>query len=212
MRKVLVFYLIILMSIPALPGAAFGEQEGSDTPKRSQKEMKRQASFKEKVEFLGTGAQIAVTLRGGSADVQYEGEIDEISADSFKLKRKNSSLLVPYMYSQLGSLHLRQVSYKTEGQPDPLQVRRVAYEVGIGKKAEVELTDLKRFSGTIRSFETEAFVINSHGNSQHVKFSDVKRIEKGHMSAAAKITLIAVGIGVAVVVITGIALALSMEN
>jgi hypothetical protein len=101
--------------------------------------------------------------------------------------------LMQYQYSQLESLHLRQASYKTKGQPDPVQVRRVAYEVGVGNKAKVELADLRRFSGTIESFEEEAFVINVNGNPQPVKFSDAQKIEKSHM-AAWKIALLVVGI------------------
>jgi hypothetical protein len=208
MRKMLVFCLIVLMGMPATPGTAFGGQEGSDTPKRSQKELQRQASFREKVEFLGTGAQIRVTVRGNAADVQSEGEIDEISADGFKLKRKDSSLLM-CNYSQLESLHLRQGSYKTGGQPDPVQVRRVACEVGIGNKAEVQLTDLKRFSGTIQSLEKEAFVIHVKGNPETVKFSDVQKIEESHMQAWSK-ALLGVGIGVGICV--GVILAIGFAT
>jgi hypothetical protein len=191
MRRMLVFCMIVLMSLPAIPGTAFGEQERSIAPKRSQKELQRQASLREKAEFFGPGAQIRITLRGGSSAAdQGEGEIDEISESSFKLKTKESGLLM-YEYRQLESLHLKQVSYKSIGQPDPVQVRRVAYELGIGNKVNLDLIDLKRFSGIIQSFEKESFVVASNKNPVSVQYGEVKAIDKMKFPAWGKVAIVA---------------------
>jgi hypothetical protein len=202
MRKALAFLLMALMSLPAMSSTSADLPE----PGQSEKELKRQASFREKVESFGSGASIRVVMRGSSAKVEHRGEIDEISADSFKLRTKDHNL--PIRYDQVEALSLKQCIYKAAGQPDPVQARRVAYDIGIGNKAKGELTTLKRFSGTIKSMEKEDFVINANGNLQTVKFSDVKRIEKGQMPAWGK-ALLVVGIVVAVVlVLTGIGVAL----
>jgi ribosome maturation factor RimP len=202
MRKAIALLLMLLMNLPAMSGTNAGLPE----PAQSEKELKRQALFREKVESFGSGAAIRVVMRGSSAKAEYVGEIDEISADNFKLKTKDHNLTV--RYDQVEMLSLKQRSYKTGGQPDPVQVRRVACDIGIGNKAKGELTTLKRFSGTIQSMEKEDFVINANGNLQTIKFNDVKRIEKGQMPAWGK-ALLFVGIAVAVVVVlTGVGVAL----
>jgi ribosome maturation factor RimP len=202
MRKALVFLLMALMNLPAMSGTSAYLPE----PAQSEKELKKQALFREKVESFGSGAAIRVVMRGSSAKAEYKGEIDEISTDNFKLRTKDHNLQI--RYDQVEVLSLQQCIYKTAGQPDPVQARRVAYDIGIGNKAKGELTTLKRFSGTIQSMEKEDFVINANGNLQTVKFSDVKRIEKGQMPSWGKALLI-VGIVVTVVVVlTGIGVAL----
>jgi hypothetical protein len=192
MRRALVLSLMIFVSvIPVLPGSTGSvifEQSGGDVPKQSTKELKRQAALSEKVELMGLGAQIRVVMRG-SANLTYEGAIDEIAADSFKLKMKDQTL--PIQYGQVEVLSLRARAYKTRGQPDPVQVRQVVADMGVGENAKVKLVSNDRFNGTIRSIEKEGFVVASKGNPVSVKYGEVQEIEKKKFPAWGKVAIAA---------------------
>jgi hypothetical protein len=59
MRKVLVFCSIVLMSLLAMPGTAFGEQQGSDTPKQSEKELRDRLRLGKSSSFLALALRYA---------------------------------------------------------------------------------------------------------------------------------------------------------
>lgn len=190
MRRALVLCLMICVSvIPVLSGSAGSvilEQSGGDDPKQSTKELKRQVALSEKVELMGSGAQIRVVMRS-NAKLTYEGAIDEIAADSFKLKMKDQTL--PIQYGQVAALSLKARAYKTRGQPDAVRVRQVVADIGVGEKAKVKLASNERFSGTIQSIEKESFVITSQ--ERPVKFNEVKEIERKHLPMGAKVGIAA---------------------
>jgi len=203
MRNGFVFFMMMLVSIPAMPGTELGSSEGSHASRQSQKEMQRQASFRDKVEFFGTGTEILVMLR--NASVARKGKIEEISADSFNLNTGDHRLRIEY--NRIEELNLSRIKYKAAGQPDPIEVRRVAYEIGIGNKAKVELADGRRFRGAIEAFEDGVVVLRAQNNRQPVNFSDVKAIERSRMPWWGK-ALVAVGTIVGIVlIITGIGVA-----
>jgi len=181
-------------------GIGVPEEKGSVARNKSSKELEREAAFKEKVDLFGPGAQIRVVLRNTSTSVEYKGEIDEIAADSFKLRTNDRTL--PIRYDQIGTLNLKERSYKAQGQPDPVQVRRVAAEIGIGQKVKVELASAKRFSGIMQSVDKEKILIGSRENPVPVRLDDVRMLEKSHLPAWAKVVIAvgAVSVGLMVLV------------
>jgi ribosome maturation factor RimP len=191
MKRMLVLFLMICVSvIPVLPGSVddvIPTQNGSNAQKLSEKELKRRDAFRKKVKLMGSGAQIRVVLRGTS-DVIYQGTIDEITAEGFKLKTSDQTL--PIQYGQVEKLNLKNGRYKTQGQPDPILVRQIVADMGVGESAKVKLTSNERFSGTIQSIEEESFVITSNGRSSPMKYGDVTEIEKKRLPAWAKMAII----------------------
>lgn len=186
MRRALVLCLVICISAVPIPA-----RSASDVQPQSAKELKRQAALKEKIEFMGLGAQIRVVTLG-SSNVTYEGTIDEIAAENFKLKMKNQTL--PFQYNQIRTVTLKDRRYKTLGQPDPVRIRQIVADMGVGEKAKVELTSNERFSGTIQSIQKDGFVISPQ--NRPVKFSEVKEIKKKQFPTWAKAAII-VGIAIA---------------
>jgi ribosome maturation factor RimP len=181
MRKALVFLLMILMNLPAISGTgADSADKKSDVSNQSEKQLKQQESIKKKVELFGLGAKVKVVMRGSSANASYEGVIDEISGESFRLKMKNQS--TTYQYAQIESMSYPRGKYKTGKQVDPAQVRGIAVEIGIGEKATIDIVSSKqRVKGTILSIEKENLVTDFQGNQLPIKFNDVKLIERAHL-------------------------------
>jgi ribosome maturation factor RimP len=191
MTKVVVLCLILCVSVmPVFPASAVFERTDNEMRGQSPKELQRQAEFRKKINLMGPGAEIRIALRGSSAPVRYEGVVDEITAESFKLKMKDRTLSI--QYGQIETLNLKKQYYRPFGEPDPAQVRQIVAGLGVGQKVRVMLVSNERFSGTIRSFEKEDFVISSR--SQSVKFNEVKEIEKKHFPTAAKVVIASVAV------------------
>jgi hypothetical protein len=201
MRNVVVFCLMICASLtPVLPAPVddVAGQGRSDSSQLSEKELNRQARLREKAELFGPGAQIQILMRGSAIETVYKGEIDEISANSLKLKTKD--LILPIMYGQIESLNLIKRRYRANGKPDPVQVRRVAADIGIGEKATVDLVSSAHFSGKIESIDKESLTMNSQGRPQQIRFSEVKGIKRSQFPVW-KQAVLGVGIGFAAVAI-----------
>jgi ribosome maturation factor RimP len=183
MKKALVLCLMICVSvIPALSKSATIVQE------QSTKELEKQAALREKIELMGLGAQINVEMRGSSASVKYEGTIDEITPESFKLKMRDQ--ILPIRYDQVKTLTLKQRRYKAQEQPDPARVRQVVADMGAGERAKIKLFSGVRLSGTIQSIEKETFVITSNGRSLPIKYGEVTEIERKRFPAWAKVAIV----------------------
>ncbi len=184
MKRALVFMLMMWVSLFAISYSKAEEGKESDRPKLSGKELKRQSTLKVKAERFGVGAEIRVVMRGSPEKVVNEGLIEDISDDRILLKTKDWSLEL--RYSKIESLSLWQSRYDAKNASDPIQVRRVVLDIGIGQKAKVELASSKRFRGIIRSIDKEYFVISSKSGAQSIPFNEVKKVEKSHLPAWAK--------------------------
>jgi hypothetical protein len=86
----------------------------------------------------------------------------------------------------------------------PLEVRRVAAELGVGENARLKLVSDKTVSGAIHSMDKESLVILYEGKLVPVKYDRVRQIEVKRFPAWAKA---AIGVGA----VMGLLLALYME-
>ena len=196
MRRALVLCLMICLSvIPVLPKSTdvIAEQKEDDVQKQSSKELRRQAAIREKIELMGSGAQIQAVMRGSSSPVTLKGEIDKIAAENFGIKTKDR--VQQLQYSQIERVSLSKSGYKAQGVVDPVRVRRVVADIEVGNRAKIKLASSERFSGTIQSIEKESFVITSQGRSSPVKYGEVAEIKKTGLPTGTKLAIVGAAVG-----------------
>jgi len=196
MRRALVLCLMICLGvIPVLPKSTdvIAEQKEDDVQKQSSKELRRQAAIREKIELMGSGAQIQAVMRGSSSPVTLKGEIDKIAAENFGIKTKDR--VQQLQYSQIERVSLSKGGYKAQGVVDPVRVRRVVADIEVGNRAKIKLASSERFSGTIQSIEKESFVITSQGRSSPVKYGEVAEIKKTGLPTGTKLAIVGAAVG-----------------
>ena len=99
-------------------------------------------------------------------------------------------------------LEFTQRKYRAEGSADPVTVRRVAVELGIGCQVQVQTQDGKKVIGRIAKVDVEQLNLSlGGGGPMNVSFAQISELKpKG--STVGLWTL--VGLGVAVVVVLAI--------
>ena len=149
------------------------------------KKAERIAAIKAKVEELGVGAEVKVSLQDGG---ERRGRIEEITGEDFRLARKEPMTV---KYSGVNSLELVHATYKTKGQVDTIEVHRVAVNVGLGKKVRVRLASNKQLVGKLQSIETDTLVVvdSKTGSPTSVPFKEVTQIGRKPLSTGAKVAI-----------------------
>ncbi len=184
MRKQIVSFLIYcLVLMPAWHGSAgtFVHAEVRyGNPQKSDSRSKQEADIKAKAELLGLGADIKVVARRNSRGelIVYRGIIEDLSSDELKLQIRNETQ--PIDYDKIRKLNFYTDKYKTEGIVDPVAVRRVVVELGIGQKAKLMLHSDQRIKGSIQSIASDSFTINDlkTGQGKTISFAEVTAIQK----------------------------------
>jgi hypothetical protein len=178
---------------------------GSDQ-QQSVKEVIQAAKVKEKVEGLGVGAEVTVKLNDGR---KQRGRIDNTAEENFQLIPNNQTF--PLRYVDVSDLHLVNPKYKAKGQVDPIRVRQVVFNLGVGQHAKLKLISGLKIIGDIRSIDKEAFDIfaSSTNKKASVPFSEVSEIEKksGSMGTGKQLLGMAIGVGAAMAILLVIVLA-----
>jgi hypothetical protein len=149
--------------------------------------------LRDKVELMGVGTRIYLTMRGSSENGPSEGTIEEISPEGFTFAANNKSTQVSY--EKIQKLTLKTRKYKTHGVPDPAEVRRVAADLGVGKTARVKLVSDANMAGAIHSLDRDSFVILIKGMETQLNYSQVKEIQKKQMSAGTKAAIAGAAVG-----------------
>jgi hypothetical protein len=150
---------------------------------------------KQKIAGLGVGALVEILYKGGASE---RGTIEAMSDESFMFLRSGADRANAIVYGDVESIkYSGKLSYKTSGQPDPAQVRRVVTASGVGAHVKVRRTDARRVSGDIVSIGPESFVFRSGANPEGtpIPYSDVQEI-KGRFPAAYAAMVVAIPTGV----------------
>jgi hypothetical protein len=178
---------------------------GSDQ-QQSVKDVIRAAKIKERVEGLGVGAIVTVRLNDGR---EQRGLIDDVAEESFQLAQNSQTF--PLHYVDVTDLHLVNPKYKAKGQVDPIRVRQVVFNLGVGQQAKLKLISGEKIIGDIRSIDKEAFTIYDSRTDKRasVSFNEVSEIEKksGSIGTGKQLLGIAMGVGVAMGILLAIGLA-----
>jgi len=203
MRRALALCLMICLSvIPALPGSRDMIPEQNDVQKESPKELKRQAALREKLERMGSGAQVRVAMRGSSPPVTMQGTIDEIAPETFALKTKDG--ITRLQYRQIEKVSLTKGGYyRSSEATDPVRVRQVLADMGIGENVKIKLNSGDRLTGKIQTIDENSVTLMEAktGQSRVVAFSEIKELNKKTFPTWGKAVII---VGVAVGLLAGL--------
>ena len=203
----LMFFIGVIPAIPLERSAVVLENIQDNDQNKSDREAKREAALKAKTELLGLGADIKVVMRKTNLrgeHIRHRGIIDEISADGFGLKAKDETLRI--QYSQIDRLLLAKNKYKANGQVDPVKVRQVAAELGIGKGIQLKLISDRKMKGEIQSLTSDSLVIADlkKGQIETVPFDDIKEIKGKGMPAWGKALIIGGAVFGALIVVAAV--------
>jgi hypothetical protein len=182
---------------------------GSDQP-QSVKDVIQAAKVKEQVEGLGVGAEVTVKLNDGR---EQRGRVHDIAEESFQLAQDSQTF--PLRYVDVTDLHLVNPKYKAKGQVDPIRIRQVVFDLGLGQRAKLKLISGQKIIGDIRSIDKEAFTIYDSGTNKRasVSFNEVSEIEKksGSIGTGKQLLGMAIGVGVAMGILLAIGLARGVD-
>ena len=188
---------ILMMALPvhqaiAVPPASM---------QSSKQETRREESIRAKVEGLGVGAEIKFSSNEG---FERSGRIEEISNEGFRLAWKDQWMTVNYR--SVKALELIHPRYKAKGQVDPIQVRRVAVNAGLGKKVSIRLASNRKLTGKIQSIESDTFnIVDSRsGSLVSVPLEEVTEIGRSGMSTGARVAIwvsLSVAVGLLVIAV-----------
>lgn len=142
---------------------------------QSQEVRNRQESAKAKVNALGIGAEIIVTTRWLRS---LQGRIVEIQDQAFVIDEKGKKSVL--RYDEVRQVALAEPTYKAQEQVDPVRVRQVVVDIGVGKKADVRLVSKGRIQGRIEAIDNTSFTIldSKTGVSTPVTYSDVLQVKR----------------------------------
>jgi ribosome maturation factor RimP len=199
-RKMLSIFLAALLTHQPIQLLFSSDQQ------QSVKDVIQAAKVKERVEGLGVGAEVTVKLNDGR---EQRGRIDNIAEENFQLTQNNQTF--PLRYVDVADLHLVNPKYKAKGQVDPIRVRQVVINLGVGQQAKLKLISGVKIIGDIRAIDKEAFAIFDSGTNKRtsVPFSEVSELEKksGSMGTGKQLLGMAIGVGAAIAILLAITLA-----
>ena len=165
-RPVLSVLLVLLTLYQAIAiQSGYGQAEVG-------KQERRASDVKSRVEGLGVGALVTVSLEN---DVKTQGQITEIQDSSFKLLDGGSSRSISYRTAS--GIGLVKPNYKADGAVDPVRVRQSVVNLGVGKTAVVRSRN-SRFKGKIESIGKENFTLRASGAPQTLNFVDVTEVKR----------------------------------
>ena len=161
------------------------------------------ASMKEKVDLFGVGAKVKLRLAGGE---KLRGSIETITDETFSFTPGPGAPQRQIAYDQLADLDLAKRVYHAQGQPDPIEAKRVVVALGVGKHVVVKTSAGKEFHGHIQAIEPDNFTLLADRAVEPVQipYGEVRHVEK-NLSAGATLVLVILIIAVVAVVSTAVA-------
>jgi len=110
-----------------------------------------------KVTQLGEGAEVRLSLKSGT---QMRGSLESITDSTFNVKERGTGNSRRVLFTEVSELHFVKSKYRTEGQVDPVQVRRVAIELGEGRIVGVRTADGTSLKGRLTKVETDRLTVS----------------------------------------------------
>jgi ribosome maturation factor RimP len=176
------------LAITIAASLAFGQSLSPRAAERGEK-------IREKVERLGPGADVRVQDRQGNT---LRGTVESFDDSGFHLKTKDEDKV--FRYYDVNLLELAKRNYSAQESPDPAAARRVALEMGLGRKVDVKTTAGEKYTGKILRVDAEELAIElTHVGSVSIAipYSRMQGLKVSHLPLAAKIGIgVGVGFGV----------------
>lgn len=123
--------------------------------------VERSCEFQQKVEQLGAGAGIRVTLKNQQKTPR--GMVESFDDSAFRLQPGGNGERGTVRSADVTLLEFTQRKYRAEGSADPVRVRRVAVELGLGRKVQVRPRDSNALVGRI---------VNSDADQLYLKIGE----------------------------------------
>jgi len=155
---------------------------------------------RQKVEQLGAGAEVLVTLRDQQKELR--GTVESFDDSAFRLRSGRNGEQRTVRYVDVTLLRFTKRKYRAEGSSasDPVTVRRVAVELGAGLKVRVQTQDGKTVVGKIVKVDQEQLNLDLGTNGPiSVSYTQIRELKPKGMSLAAKIGIPAAVFGVVLV-------------
>jgi len=156
---------------------------------------------KQQLDHFGVGAKVKVELTNGK---KYRGFIQSIGDGEFLLASAKAGSPTQVSYGDVAKLNLAKNTYKAPGQPDAVEVRRVAAELGVGHHIMVKTSEAKEYHGNIVALGAESFAILPDHQAAAVQIAYGQTQQMGpNMSKGEKIAIVVLaGVAIAVTIFT----------
>jgi hypothetical protein len=153
--------------------------------------------LKQKVELLGTGANLRVTLADGQ---KMKGHVSSLEDTGFTLKPRKGGISRQVSYGEITELALLTKSYRASGAPDASEARRVIVALGVGQHVMVRTAEMK-IHGQITAVDRDHFVVlpDDQANPVQIAYQNVEQAGK-NLGILSTIGLIVVAIAVIAIV------------
>ena len=164
------------------------------------KAPKEPTALKQKVELLGVGANVKVQPKNRP---ELRGSISAIEDNGFRLGSKGTASPEFVSYDEVLFLDYVHGSFKTAGQPDPVEARRVIVGRGIGYGLKLKLSDGRALTGRTQAVDREHFTFLPDHESQPVQinYTDLQHAKRkgfplwAGIAIAGGISALVLGIG-----------------
>lgn len=143
----------------------------------------RDEGIRQKVEQLGVGAEVRVKLRNQEKQV-FRGTIRSIDEFTFQFQPAGAGDRRTIRYADVTLLEFTKEKYRAVGSPDPVAARRVAVELGVGRKVRLTTQDRKSLVGRIARLELEQLSLDTGDGSPIIAYSQMWELEP--LNTAAK--------------------------
>jgi ribosome maturation factor RimP len=111
---------------------------------------------RQRVDQFGVGARVKVELTNGQ---KFKGPIQSIEDGGFLLAAAKGGSPTQVPYGDVAQLNLTKNTYKTTGQADSVEVRRVVAELGVGHHIMVKTSEAKEYHGNIVAIAADSFTV-----------------------------------------------------
>jgi small nuclear ribonucleoprotein (snRNP)-like protein len=149
---------------------------------------------RQRVDQFGVGAIVKVELLSGK---KVRGSIQSVEEGAFLVASSKVGPSTRVDYDQVAQLKLAKVTYKAKGQPDAVEVKRVAAGLGVGHHIMVKTAEAKEYHGNIVGLDAQSLtVLPDHASAPvEIAYNSVQQMGP-NMSKGAKIAIIVVGGGI----------------
>lgn len=155
----------------------------------------RGEQFRLKVEQLGAGAEVRVMLKNQPNELR--GTVESFDDSAFRLRPGETGEQKTVRYADVTRLEFAQRKYGAKGSStsDSTTVRRVAVELGVGRKVQVRTRDSNTLVGRIvKSDANQIYLKIGEGGPVSVSYAQITELKPKQMSGLVKL---AMGVGVA---------------
>jgi small nuclear ribonucleoprotein (snRNP)-like protein len=180
---------------------------GFPQPAQAMAATARSEGFRQKVEQMGAGAEVRVTLKGQQATLR--GTVESFDDSVVRLRPGGTGEPKTVRYGDVAQLEFTKTKYRAQGPPDPVTVRRVAVELGIGDKVQVQTQDRTTLVGRIASLDAEQLYLKiGEGGPVSVSYAQISELKPKRMRTLAKVG-IGIGVFMGIVVVIGVGMCAS---